>query len=119
MSLRNYLSEGRLVGSLCRQCGYGYFPPVPRCPNCRGLVVHVDIPKRGVVLTYSTVHVSNGKFKTPYTVAIAKFGDFQLPGYVDAESVEIEDEVVWELVKTASGDIWYVFKKINLSPKRV
>jgi uncharacterized OB-fold protein len=112
MSLKRHLSEGRLVGSRCKRCGYSYFPPAPRCPNCRGPVDLVDIPKRGVVLTYSTVYVSNGRFKTPYTVAIAKFGDFQLPGYVEAEKIEIGDEVIWEVGQTSSGDMWYVIKRV-------
>lgn len=105
------LSEGRLVGSRCPRCGLHYFPPLPMCPKCKGDVEIVEVPKRGVVLTYSEVHVSNGLYEPPYYVAVAQFGNFRVPGRVEGR-VDVGDEVEWEIaeIKRPPGR-WYVFKK--------
>jgi len=106
-----YVAEGMLVGGRCVKCGGAFFPYSPICIYCSGEAKAEDVPRRGVVLSYSVVHVSNGRFTTPYTVAIAKFGDFQLPGYVKEGSVNIGDEVVWEIGELEGGR-WYYFKKL-------
>lgn len=106
-----YVAEGRLVGGRCVKCGGAFFPYSPVCIYCGGVAKAEDVPRRGVVLSYSVVHVSNGRFTTPYTVAIAKFGDFQLPGYVKEGPVNIGDEVVWEIGELEGGR-WYYFKKL-------
>ncbi|AEA12423.1 hypothetical protein TUZN_0940 [Thermoproteus uzoniensis 768-20] len=105
------LAEGRLVGSYCPRCGAYYFPPLPMCPKCRGDVQTVDVPRRGTVLTYSEVYVSNGLYEPPYYVAVAQFGGFKVPGRVEGP-VEIGDEVEWRVVEIGRPPgRWYVFKK--------
>lgn len=106
------LNENRLVGSICKKCGHAHFPPLEKCPKCRGENEIVDVPKQGVVLTYSEVYVSNGVFETPYTVAIAQFGAFKIPGRV-LSKINIGDPVQWEIIeiKRTPGR-WYIFKRI-------
>lgn len=96
-------------GGRCAKCGRAFFPYSAICPECGGPARPEEVPKRGIVLTYSVVYISNGRFQTPYTVAIARFGDFQLPGYVMGQ-VEIGDEVEWVEAEVA-GRNWYAFKK--------
>lgn len=104
--------QGRLVGSRCPKCGHRHFPPVSRCVKCGGVTELEDVPKEGVVLTYSEVYVSNSQFETPYVVAVAQFGQYKLPGRV-LTRVDIGDRVVWEIVDiTRPPGRWYVFKKI-------
>jgi len=109
--MMQYLAQGKLVGGRCRRCGKAFFPHSAVCIYCGGEAAAEDVPKRGQVLTYSEVYVSNGRFKTPYTVAIVRFGDFQLPGYVMGGRVEIGDAVEWE-VGELEGETWYFFKRV-------
>ncbi|MEZ0248090.1 MAG: Zn-ribbon domain-containing OB-fold protein [Thermoproteus sp.] len=107
------LAEGRLVGSYCPRCNSHYFPPTPMCPRCRGEAQIVDVPKRGVVLTYSEVYVSNGLYEPPYYVAVVQFGPFRVPGPA-ASKVGIGDLVEWRIVemKRPPGR-WYRFYYIE------
>lgn len=68
-----------------------------------------EVPRRGVVLTWSEVHVSTGRFPVPYRVAIARFGPFQLPGFC-VDPVDVDEEVEWELGEVG-GRAWYRFRR--------
>lgn len=106
------LAEGRLVGSYCPRCKAYYFPPLAMCPRCRGDLEAVEVPRRGVVLTYSEVYVSNGLYDPPYYVAVAQFGGFKVPGRVEGK-VDIGDEVEWTIVEIRRPPgRWYAFRKI-------
>ncbi|CCC81754.1 Zn-ribbon domain-containing OB-fold protein [Thermoproteus tenax] len=108
------LAEGKLLGSVCPSCGARAFPPKRLCPKCYREMEIVEIPKRGYVLTYSEVYVSNGLYDPPYTVAIADFGGFRVPGLVDGR-VEIGDAVEWSVAETKAG-LWYKFKRAGDNP---
>ncbi|MEM0463175.1 MAG: Zn-ribbon domain-containing OB-fold protein [Pyrobaculum sp.] len=105
------LKTGRLIGSRCKNCGRTHFPPARRCARCGGEVQLEEIPKRGVVLTFSEVYVSSPAFTPPYVVAIAQFGDFKVPGMA-VDKVEIGDEVEWE-VADRHGNLWYFFRTVK------
>lgn len=105
------IAQGRLLGGVCKRCGHHVFPPREMCPKCFGEVELVEVPKVGEVITYSEVHVSTGRFPTPYFVAIVKFGRFQIPGYV-VEPVEIGDKVEW-FITNVGGRTWYAFRKVK------
>lgn len=55
-----------LLGSSCEECGHTSFPPRPRCARCWSTEVRgVDLPKDGVVYTYTTVHASPHEWLQP------------------------------------------------------
>src|SRR5699024_12183021 len=66
------LNEGKLGESVCNVCDSRSFPPREICIQCMSYDLKtVDLPDKGTLYSYSTVHVSSAK-ETPYTL-----------GYVD------------------------------------
>jgi len=67
-------NEGKVVGSVCDDCGLAAFPPVRVCRNCqRPNQTLTSLGDRGTLYSYTTVHVASGR-PVPYTV-----------GYIDLE----------------------------------
>ncbi len=53
------LSEGRLVGTVCKDCGAVYLPPRAICPACQGSQMDwVEFNGRGVLAAFSVVYVA-------------------------------------------------------------
>lgn len=58
-----------LVGSRCTSCGACAWPPRAVCHRCGdGRVEEIDLPKRGRLLTYTTVWVPRPGLETPYVL---------------------------------------------------
>jgi uncharacterized OB-fold protein len=59
----------------CLSCGHVYAPPAYFCRSCRSeKLEETEIPGKGVLYTYSTVHVPLASLEkeAPYTVAIVE-----------------------------------------------
>jgi uncharacterized OB-fold protein len=72
----DYLSEGKLMGTKCKQCGKSYFPPRMDCPFCLSSDVEwFQIASKGKLLTYTTVNYGPSGFEdeAPYTLGIVEF----------------------------------------------
>jgi uncharacterized OB-fold protein len=68
-----YLKDGRLMGSVCEDCGFATFPPRADCPRClSGKFAFSEISGRGSIYTYSTIAAAPTGFDdmAPYTVAV-------------------------------------------------
>lgn len=62
-----------LLGNYCRTCGTRMFPCAPVCPSCMGEnLAEEEMPRSGIVYTFSIVHVGRGRWSLPMTI-----------GYVD------------------------------------
>jgi len=74
----DYLEQGKIMTTRCKDCGTYYFPPKMDCPSCiHSEVEWVEIKNDGVLVTYTVVHYGPSGFEdeAPYTLAIADFGD--------------------------------------------
>ncbi len=106
-----------LAASRCAKCGAHFFPPRHRCPSCMADTVEVELPREGTVLTFSEVHVSNGRFRPPYVVAIVELGPVRVPGIVinaTYDDMEIGDRVAVIVERNRyldEPDVWYYFVK--------
>lgn len=72
------LKDGRLVGFECGGCKRRQFTPMAVCPACRSRDVRaVDLPKEGVVDSYTIQHVSSEEFinDVPFAFVIVKLTD--------------------------------------------
>jgi uncharacterized OB-fold protein len=68
-----HLKDGRLMGSVCSECGAFSFPPRADCPECmNGDFEFKEVSGRGTIYTHSTVAAAPTGFDdmAPYTVAV-------------------------------------------------
>jgi uncharacterized OB-fold protein len=68
-----HLKDGRMMGSVCKQCGYATFPPRADCPEClSGDFEFKEYSGKGKVYTLSTIHAAPTGFddEVPYTIVV-------------------------------------------------
>jgi len=68
-----HLKDGRLMGSVCADCGRFAFPPRADCPDClSGSFSYREISGVGTVHTFSTIAAAPTGFEdmAPYTVVV-------------------------------------------------
>jgi hypothetical protein len=93
------LSEGRLLGAACSDCGKTLVPPRPACYECGSRSLSAEEqPLTGRVVSYTAVHTPPPAFadEAPYTVAVVELDSgARLTGRLDAdyEDVAIDDPV--------------------------
>ena len=109
------LEEGKIYGTVCKNCGAKYSPPQADCSECYSSDMEwVEIGGEGVVETMMEQYTFPAGFEfldKPYVVAVARFGDFKVVGWA-REKVWVGDKVVAETDKDETG-VWKVyFKKV-------
>ncbi|MFH1130413.1 MAG: Zn-ribbon domain-containing OB-fold protein [Pseudomonadota bacterium] len=70
-----HLKNGRLMGSVCKKCGYMTFPPVADCPKCMaGEFEFKEYTGKGKVFTHSTISAAPTGFDdmAPYTIVVVE-----------------------------------------------
>ncbi len=81
-----WLSQGKLMGAKCRNCGKIQFPPRPLCDRCLSSEFDwKEIGRTGKLLTYTIIHVAPAQFQSmaPYAVGIVQLeGGLKLPGMI-------------------------------------
>lgn len=73
-----HLKGGRLMGSVCEECGHRSFPPRADCPKCLSASFrYQEWSGRGTVHTYSEIAAAPTGFEddAPYTVAVVDLED--------------------------------------------
>lgn len=68
-----HLKEGRLMGSVCKSCGYSTFPPRADCPSClSGDFSFKEWSGKGTLYTYTTIAAAPTGFEdvVPYTIGV-------------------------------------------------
>jgi len=54
-----FLSDKKLMGSRCRECGHISVPPKPICPKCQGGKMELEEMKgRGTLASYTVINVA-------------------------------------------------------------
>jgi len=70
-----HLKDGRMMGSVCKQCGYKTFPPRADCPECLSPEFeYVEYSGRGEVYTYTKISAAPTGFDddAPYTTVLVE-----------------------------------------------
>lgn len=100
----------RLLGSECKSCNEKFFPKRSICPNCRrrGQVEEIRFSGKGVVYSYTIIHVpSRGfEFLKPYVMALIKLEEGPL---VTAQVVDCNPDDV-----EIGRKVTLVFRKISV-----
>ena len=72
------LGEGKVEGTVCKQCGAKFFPPRADCATCLSKEMDwFDMPKNGKLETFTTAYYAPFGFEKdcPYTMGVADFGN--------------------------------------------
>lgn len=113
----DYLEQGKVMGTRCRQCGKHFFPPRADCSHSLSSDMEwFEVKGNGRLLTYSTLKYAPAGFEKdlPYTIAVLDYGDYKVFGRIDSSVAEENISVGMELhttpAKLPDGQLTYVFK---------
>jgi uncharacterized OB-fold protein len=115
----DYLEEGKVMTTRCRQCGGTFFPPKADCPKCLSDDVEwIEIKGTGKLATYTIVNYGPSGFEddAPYALAIVDFDGLRVFGRLSKNIAEADMAVGMELklapAKLAGDKVAYEFQRI-------
>ncbi|MDP2968402.1 MAG: Zn-ribbon domain-containing OB-fold protein [Deltaproteobacteria bacterium] len=71
------LTEGKIEGTICKDCGAKFFPPRADCAKCFSKNMEwFEMPKKGKLETFTTAYYAPLGFEAdpPYTMGVVDFG---------------------------------------------
>ncbi len=71
-----YLSQGKFMATMCKQCEKKFFPPRLDCPDCMNSDINwFEVKSKGKLFTFSVVNYGPLGFENdaPYTLGIVGF----------------------------------------------
>ncbi len=113
------LEEGRILGTLCRECGYKQYPPRSYCPRCRSKDIEFyELPSVGRLLTFTEVNVKPQTHSQypDYIVGVVEVDGVKVVGHVKARFEDLKPDKTVEIsVEKREGDEFprIVFKPIK------
>jgi len=114
----DYLENGKVMGTRCKECGKAYFPPRSDCYRCLpGEMEWFEVSGTGKLVTYSKLEYAPIGFEedVPYCIALLDYGDYKVFGRLDRNLAQEETEVGMEMKAVANtlpnGQLNYVFQK--------
>ncbi len=114
----DYLAQGKVMATKCRDCGAVMFPPKMDCPSClTSNVEWLEVTGSGTLATFSIVTYGPSGFEedAPYTLAVADFGGFKMFGRmckdIPPADLKVGMKVKVVPVKLAGDRISYEFLK--------
>jgi len=114
----DYLEEGRVMGTRCKDCGATFFPPHADCSSClQSNMEWFEVSGTGKLVSFSELKYGPVGFEDdlPYTIALVDYGDYKVFGRISKDTA-YEDLEVGMGLKTESnilpnGQLNYVFTK--------
>jgi uncharacterized OB-fold protein len=118
-AFRSFLSEKKLMASICKTCGAKYLPPKPLCTNCYGEVMAwSEVEGVGELKAFTTIHIAPTAMldagygrEHPYCTGIVKLSDdlsisAQITGVDPSqpESIKIGTPMEVEFLERGDGD---------------
>ncbi len=114
----DYLEQGKVMGTKCKNCGKKFFPPRADCCECLSSDMEwFEVDGKGKLVTFSKLQYGPAGFESqlPYIIALLDFGDYKVFGWIDKEIPEEELKIGMEMevkVKKLDNDqLIYVFTK--------
>jgi uncharacterized OB-fold protein len=74
----DFLAEGKVEGTLCKDCNSRFFPPRADCPKCLSKNMDwFEMPKKGRLETFTTAYYAPFGFEAdpPYSMGVVDFGN--------------------------------------------
>ena len=114
----DYLEQGKVMGTRCKECGTVFFPPRADCYNCFFSDMEwFEVSGKGKLMTYSTLEFAPMGFgdDLPYAIALLDYGDYKVFGRISNDVPQDEIHIGMEMTtivnKLPKGQLNYVFRK--------
>lgn len=114
----DYLEDGKVMYTHCKECGADFFPPRADCAGCLSSDMEWrEVSGTGKLVSYSQLKYAPVGFDEdlPYSIAMLDYGDYQIFGRLsndlDLDDVTIGMELVTKVNALANGQLNYVFDK--------
>ena len=113
------LAEGKIEGTVCKDCGAKYFPPRADCAKCFSKNVDwFEMPKKGKLETFTTAQYAPFGFEgdPPYTMGVVNFGGglklfARVEKGIKPEDVKVDMDVQVRPLKYDDGQISFEITK--------
>ncbi len=114
----DYLDQGKVMGTRCKDCGLAFFPPRADCHKClAGNMEWFEVSGNGKLVTYSKLEFAPIGFEDdlPYAIALLDYGDYKvfgrIAGDVPEEEIELGMDMKTSVNELPNGQLNYVFEK--------
>ncbi len=113
------LVEGKVEGTVCKNCGAKFFPPRSDCATCLSKSMDwFEMPKKGRLETFTTAYYAPFGFEAdpPYTMGVVDFGGglklfARLTKDLKPEDVKVGMDVVVKTLKYEDGQLSFEITK--------
>jgi len=113
------LAEGKIEGTVCKDCGAKYFPPRADCAKCFSKNMDwFEMPKKGKLETFTTAQYAPFGFEgdPPYTMGVVNFGGglklfARVEKGIKPEDVKVDMDVQVRPLKYDDGQISFEITK--------
>lgn len=114
----DYLEQGKVMATRCKDCGLVFFPPRADCYQClAGNMEWIEVSGTGKLITYSKLEYAPIGFgdDLPYAIALLDYGDYKVFGRIAGNVPEKEIRIGMDMKTVANtlpnGQLNYVFEK--------
>jgi uncharacterized protein len=114
----DYLEEGKVMATRCKDCGTVFFPPRADCYKCLDSNMDwTEVSGTGRLVTFSKLEYAPIGFgdDLPYAIAVLDYGDYKvfgrIAGNVPEEEIRIGMEMTTVVNQLPNGQMNYVFQK--------
>jgi len=113
------LAEGKVEGSVCKQCGAKYFPPRADCAACLSKEMDwFEVPAKGKLETFTTAYYAPFGFEKdcPYIMGVVDFGNelklfARLASDIKPEDAKVGMDVTVKPLKYDDGQLSFEILK--------
>lgn len=114
----DYLEQGKVMGTRCKDCSLLFFPPRAQCHRClTSNMEWFEVSGTGKLVSYSKLKYAPVGFDEdlPYAIALLDYGEYKvfgrLAGDVPEEEITIGMEMKTVVNDLPNGQLNYVFQK--------
>jgi uncharacterized OB-fold protein len=114
----DYLAQGKVMGTRCKQCGTVHFPPRADCAECLSSDIEwFEVTGTGKLVSFSKLMYGPVGFEEdlPYSIALLDYGDYKIFGRISKdisdEELEIGMAMKTEPITLPNSQLSYVFTK--------
>ncbi|MFZ0448621.1 MAG: Zn-ribbon domain-containing OB-fold protein [Desulfatiglandaceae bacterium] len=114
----DYLEEGKVMATRCKDCGTVFFPPRADCYKCLDSNMDwTEVSGTGRLVTFSKLEYAPIGFgdDLPYAIAVLDYGDYKvfgrIAGNVPEEEIRIGMDMKTVVNELPNGQLNYVFQK--------